>query len=131
MAGCSRDPSTISRDATRQVANAEVLPVTDETFAQEVLEHPNPVVVVMGTKWCPKCIEIKPSLTRLANELEGRVRFREVDVESNLFLSEKYAITQYPTLLIFLHGEEQERHVADSELSNLKQRLNQILASAP
>ncbi|WP_410050448.1 thioredoxin family protein [Blastopirellula sp. J2-11] len=69
----------------------------------------------------------KPLLQRLEQQYAGQVRFCEVDVESNLFLSQKYDISQYPTLVVFRAGEEQDRLVGTSQLATLARRLDEVL----
>ncbi|MFN3149847.1 thioredoxin family protein [Bremerella sp.] len=124
IAGCDRGlDKTLSNDDERSEASTFVQ-ATDETFAQEVLKHPNPVVVIMSTRWCPECQKAKPHLQEIANQLEGKVRFREVDVERNTFLAEKYEITQYPSVLILIDGQVQERLVGTAQLKGLKLRLD-------
>ncbi|EAQ82159.1 thioredoxin [Blastopirellula marina DSM 3645] len=126
MAGCSRSsaPTTDLESASEKLPRLQQ--VTDESFARDVLEQPEPVVVLMGTRWCPECATSKPLLQRLKQQYADRVRFCEVDVESNLFLSQKYDITQYPTLLVFHAGEVQDRLVGTSQLATLVSRLDEV-----
>lgn len=84
----------------------------------------------MSTKWCPECAKVKPDLEKLVVELDGKVRFREVDAERNRFLAEKYEIAQYPTLLVFVDGKVQDRFVGTAEAAGLKQCLKTILESS-
>lgn len=124
IAGCDRGlDKTLSNDDERAEVSTFVQ-ATDQTFAEDVLKHPNPVVVIMSTRWCPECQKAKPHIQKLANQLEGKVRFREVDVERNTFLAEKYEITQYPTVLILVDGQMQERLVGTAQLKGLKLRLD-------
>ncbi|RCS42037.1 thioredoxin [Bremerella cremea] len=128
--GCDRSyPSNSPADG--RIDNGEgLMLVTDDTFSREVLEQADPVVVVMTTKWCPKCTEAKPVLHDLSFQFRESVRFREVDAESNRFLSEKYNVTQYPTILIFADGEVQHRIVGDHHTSRLEHALNTLMANA-
>ena len=126
IAGCDGGlDKALSKDGDRAEISAFVQ-VTDATFAQEVLKHPNPVVVIMSTRWCPECQKAKPHIQNLANQLDRKVRFREVDVERNTFLAEKYNISQYPTFLIMVEGQVEERIVGTAELSTLEPQLRQI-----
>ena len=128
IVGCDHGlDKTLSNDDDRSVASTFVQ-ATDETFAQEVLKHPNPVVVIMSTRWCPECQKAKPHLQELADQLKGKVRFREVDVERNTFLAEKYDISQYPTFLVMVDGQVEERIIGTDELSNLAPKLRRMIS---
>lgn len=127
VAACSRQADVQPPNTPDQTNATHLLAATDQTFAQEVLEHQNPVVVVMSTQWCPECTQLKPDLENLAIEFDDQVRFREVDAERNRFLAEKYEIKQYPTLLIFVDGKEQDRLAGTAEVANLTQCLTTLL----
>lgn len=130
IAGCGHD---IDRTSTNDDERAEVptfVQTTDETFAHDVLGHPNPVVVIMSTRWCPECTKAKLHIRELANQLKDKVRFREVDVERNTFLAEKYDISQYPTFLILVDGQVKERVIGTDELSQLEPKLRPIVGPA-
>ncbi len=125
--GCDRSHPGDSLADGRMDYDAGIELVTDDTFSREVLEQAAPVVVVMTTKWCPECTKAKPVLHNLSVKFKESVRFREVDVESNRFLSEKYDVTQYPTLIIFVDGEVRERLIGTRDISTLEEQLNRIL----
>ena len=122
--GCDQSYRSDSPVGDR-IGSGEVLePVTDDEFSREVLGHDAPVVVVMTTKWCPECKEAKPVLVKLSKKLRDRVRFREVDAETNPFVMEKYDITQFPSTSVFVKGDEVKRFLGTQELSTLEQWLS-------
>ncbi|MBI1246740.1 hypothetical protein GC197_02705 [bacterium] len=120
--GCDATSGS-SSDFSSNVDAAALVQVTDQTFNQDVLDYDHPVVVLMSTHWCPECGKARPTLCELSSNLKGKVRFREVDAERNPFLSQKYQVTQYPTLIIFIDGQETHRLTGTKELATLKQLL--------
>lgn len=127
VAACTREAGVQPPRTPGLSAPTQFPQVTDQTFEQEVLEHPVPVVVIMSTKWCPECVKLKPDLKDLVVEFDHKVRFLEVDVERNRFLAEKYEITQYPTLLVLVNGKVYERLDGKVEAANLAQCLTMLL----
>ena len=75
--------------------------VTDETFADEVLASPVPVIVDFWAPWCKPCEAIEPHLVAIAEEHEGRVRLVRVNVDENLAVSGRYGVLSLPTVMVF------------------------------
>lgn len=79
--------------------------VTDESFGEEVLASPIPVIVDFWAPWCKPCEAIEPHLRALAAEWEGRVRLVRVNVDENLAVSGRYGVLSLPTVVLFAGGE--------------------------
>ena len=79
--------------------------VTDETFANEVLASPLPVIVDFWAPWCKPCKAIEPHLIAIAMEHEGRVRLVRVNVDENLAVSSRYGVLSLPTVMLFAGGD--------------------------
>jgi thioredoxin 1 len=77
--------------------------VTDATFAAEVLQAPEPVLVEFGAPWCKPCEAIEPILEALA--AEHRVRVVRVDIDANLGVPSRYGVLSLPTVILFEGGE--------------------------
>lgn len=103
-----------------QADGIQPVQLTDANFHKEVIESDLPVMVDMWAPWCGPCIEMKPTIRLLAVELAGQVKVAELNIEENPFITEKYAVDRYPTLLIFVDGEEVERLVGKKALPELK-----------
>ena len=82
--------------------------VTDETFANEVLASPVPVLVDFWAPWCRPCDAIEPHLRAIASEHEGRVRLVRIDVDTNLEVPGRYGVLALPTVILFSGGEPRE-----------------------
>lgn len=86
--------------------------VTVETFEQEVLQSPVPVLVEFTAQWCAPCRQLEPILRELAEEWDGRIKIVAFDVDhaanSPRFML-KYRILGVPSLLLFVNGQVKER----------------------
>jgi thioredoxin 1 len=81
--------------------------VTDETFADEVLASPVPVIVDFWAPWCKPCEAIEPHLVAIAGEREGRVRLVRMNVDQNLAVPGRYGVLSLPTVMLFRDGGAQ------------------------
>ena len=57
-------------------------PVTDDSFANEVLQAPGPVLVDFWAEWCGPCKQIAPALEEISEELGEKLTIAKVDVDS-------------------------------------------------
>ena len=79
--------------------------LTQENFAEEVLQAKEPVLVDFWAIWCGPCKMLAPVLQELAEEYEGRLKVGKVNVDDEGDLASEYRIASIPTLLIFKNGE--------------------------
>jgi len=73
--------------------------VTDETFAEEVLEAEGPVVVDFWAPWCGPCKAIEPALEELALDVV------KLDIDANPKIASRYGVLSIPTVMLFDGGE--------------------------
>jgi thioredoxin 1 len=85
--------------------------VTDETFGEEVLASPVPVIVDFWAPWCRPCNAIEPHLRGIAEQNAGRVRLVRLNVDENLAVSGRYEVLALPTVVLFEGGEPRARVV--------------------
>ncbi|HEY9882640.1 MAG TPA: thioredoxin family protein [Thermosynechococcaceae cyanobacterium] len=108
----------------------------EQTFVEEVLESPTPVVVHFGAPWCGPCKMIEPLLTRFQAEWGKQFKLVGINADENFKLSIRYRITTLPTILLFERGEVVHRleglHRRDDLLKALQSALlSPSQASAP
>lgn len=64
-------------------------------------------VVDFSASWCGPCKMLAPVLETVSEELAGKVKFFNVDVDENPKLSDEFTIMSVPTILIFKDGQGQ------------------------
>ena len=101
--------------------------ITDETFAQEVLQSDVLVLVDFWATWCGPCKMIAPVLEEIASEYDGKVKITKLDVDSNNGTAGKYNIMSIPSLLFFKNGELVDQVVGAMPKAQLAQRVETII----
>ena len=78
--------------------------VTEETFDEEVLQHPGLVLVDFYTQSCPPCRRVAPILEELCAERQDRLKIVKVDAAENPSIS--LGFTGVPTFQLFREGQK-------------------------
>ncbi|MGI6439091.1 MAG: thioredoxin [Sphaerochaetaceae bacterium] len=79
--------------------------LTTANFEAEVLKSDLPVLVDFWAEWCGPCKMIAPSLVKLAEKYDGKLKVGKLNVDEQLQLAEQYRIASIPTLAVFKGGE--------------------------
>ena len=103
-------------------------PVTDASFAQDVLRSPLPVLVDAWAPWCGPCHMIAPVVDQLATELAGRIRVVKLNVDENPQTAARFDLRSIPTLLVLKDGREVDRLVGVQPKREIARRLERVLA---
>ena len=107
---------------------AHPIAITDDTFEAEVIKSDIPVVVDFWADWCAPCKMIAPIVEELANEMDGKVKFAKLDVDTNPKTATTYGIRGIPTMLIFNDGKPVDQVVGAVGKSVLKSRIEEAVA---
>jgi thioredoxin 1 len=110
------------------MASPLIVTLTQENFAQQVLQSPVPVLVDFWAEWCNPCKMIMPLLDELADEYDGKVKIGKVNVEEQQSLAAEYGIRAIPTLLLFNKGEIAEQMVGAKSRRDFKTSLDRVAA---
>lgn len=89
--------------------------------------HECPVLVDLWAEWCSPCLVVAPVLEQLITEYEGEVQLAkvEVDVGENMKLAGKYAVRGFPTIILFIEGEERGRFSGAKPPSFIRQFVDE------
>ncbi len=82
---------------------AEVI-LTEKNFEEEVLKSELPVLVDFWATWCGPCRMLAPTIEKIAEEQEGKIKVGKIDVDEEPELAAKYGIASIPTLMVFRGG---------------------------
>jgi thioredoxin 1 len=110
------------------MASPLILNLTQENFAEQVLQSTAPVLVDFWAEWCGPCKMIAPVLDELADEFEGRAKIGKVNIDEQQALAAEYGIRAIPTLLLFAKGEVAEQIVGARSKRDFKASLDRVAA---
>ena len=104
--------------------------VGTEDFKERVVDasHNGPILVDFWADWCSPCIALAPVLDRVLKEYEGRVRLAKVEVDDNMKLAGHYRIRGFPTVVLFIDGEEQDRFAGAKPMQFVREFIDGHLA---
>ena len=85
--------------------------ITTETFAQQVLESPQPVMVDFWGPRCQPCLALMPTVEALAQEHAGQLKIVKVNANAreNWQLCREQGVMGLPAYLLFRDGKEVRR----------------------
>ena len=107
------------------MAGQNVIELTDDNFEQEVLKSDVPVLVDFWAEWCMPCKMLTPTIEKLANDYQGKVKVGKVDTDSNRDTAIKYSISNIPTVILFKGGEMSQRFVGLRPEKDFKAALDE------
>ena len=79
--------------------------VTDATFADEVLNSGDTIMVDFWAEWCGPCRAVSPILDQIASENSDKIKIVKLNVDDNPQMAMKYQITSIPAMKVFRGGE--------------------------
>ena len=100
--------------------------ITDNNFAEEVLQSDVPVLVDFWADWCGPGKMMAPSLDELAGEMAGQLKVGKFNVDDYRDTPQKFQIQAIPTLLIFKGGEVVERVVGVESKASIVSKLEAL-----
>ena len=88
-----------------------IFDIDEGQFQQRVIEasHNQPILVDFWADWCSPCLMIAPILKKIIPEYEGKVLLAKIDADENMKLCGHYRLRGFPTLILFIDGEEVSR----------------------
>jgi len=108
------------------MASPNIVVLTQDNFATEVLQSLTPVLVDFWAEWCGPCKMISPILGELADEYEGKVKIAKVNIDEQQGLAAEYGIRAIPTLLLFDKGQVADQIVGLRSKRDLKASFDRV-----
>ena len=97
----------------------------DETnFDNEVLKSDVPVLVDFWAPWCMPCRMIAPTIEKIADEYDGKVKVGKLNTDENQQKAFEYQIQGIPSLLLYKNGEVVDRIIGVVQKEHITQKLD-------
>ena len=93
--------------------------VTDDSFAADVLQSAQPVLVDYWAEWCGPCKMIAPILDEIAKEYAGRLKVAKLNIDDNQKTPANYGVRGIPNLMLFKNGNIEATKVGALSKSQL------------
>src|SRR5687767_8855351 len=90
--GLNRATWLFPRPAWENTMSELTKAVTDDSFKQDVLEAPGPVLVDFWAEWCGPCRLVGPILDEIAKEYQGKLTVAKVNIDDNPMTPNDYAV---------------------------------------
>lgn len=87
-----------------------IIEVRQNSFANEVLESKQKVLVDFNADWCGPCKIIRPIIEEIAKD-NDKIKIVSVNMDNEEELAEKYDVVSIPCLVLFEDGKEIKRNV--------------------
>jgi len=110
------------------MAAPNVVTLTQENFAKEVLQSQTPVLVDFWASWCGPCKMLSPILDELAQEYDGRIKIGKVNTDEQPELASEYRIQAMPTMLFFKQGQVAKQVVGLKSKRELQSSFESLAA---
>jgi thioredoxin len=102
--------------------------LTDENFEKEIQGADKPVLVDFYGLWCAPCQIFSPILEKLEEGFKDQVIFAKVDTDASPKITQKFGITNLPTVLYFEKGKPISGFIGARTEEEVKSWLEEILA---
>jgi thioredoxin 1 len=101
--------------------------VTDDSFADDVLNSSTPVLVDFWATWCGPCKMVAPVLEEIAGEKTGSLTVAKLDVDANPTTARDFQVVSIPTMILFKGGEAVKRIVGAKGKAALLRELSDVV----
>jgi thioredoxin len=101
--------------------------VTDATFEAEVLRSQLPVLVDLYADWCQPCKQLSPIVAQLADELAGKIKVVQVDVDKSPMVAQTFRAQSIPMLLVIAEGRVVQHHVGVLDKPGILRLLEPVM----
>ena len=98
---------------------SNIINISDETFENEVLNSPLPVLLDYWAEWCGPCKMIAPILEEISTDYAGRLTIAKINIDDNPATPAKFGVRGIPTLMIFINGNIEATKVGALSKSQL------------
>ena len=98
----------------------------DQKDFQTTVENNKNILIDFYADWCGPCQTLLPTVHKLAEEFEGEVSIKKVNVDQNQELASAFGVRSIPTLVQLTNGKEVGRTVGLISEHDLRAKINQL-----
>ena len=100
---------------------------TTAHFAEAVLHSELPVLVDFYADWCNPCKMMAPTVAKLADAYNGKVKVGKINVDENMAIAQKYRVASIPNFVVFKGGQPVANFVGAMSEADFRQKLEQAV----
>ncbi len=117
-------------------APSAVVESTTQTFVADVVEASGvqPVIVDFWAPWCEPCKTLGPTLEKIVNATQGKVKLVKVDIDQNQEIAMQMRIQSIPAVFAFKDGQPVDGFVgaqSESQVKSFVERLTGPIGPTP
>jgi len=101
--------------------------ITNDNFEAEVLKSEMPVLVDFYADWCGPCKMMAPTVEKIAEAYEGKIKVGKCNIDENSEIAVKYRVMSIPTFAVFKNGEIATITVGAMSQADLEAKINGVL----
>ena len=103
------------------------VPVTDDSFSDDVLSSSTPVLVDFWATWSGPCKMVAPVLEEIAGEKAGALTVAKLDVDANPGTARDFQVVSIPTMILFKDGAPVKRIIGAKGKAALLRELSDVI----
>lgn len=103
-----------------------IVNLSENNFAQEVLQTKELVLVNFWAPWCKPCHLLTGILEALAQSYNGKIKICKVNVEEQQGLATQYQVLSIPTLLFFKNGKIENQMTGTRTEGEIKKAVDAL-----
>jgi len=93
---------------------------------QKTIENNKKVLIDFYADWCGPCQTLLPTVHKLADEFDGDVLIKKVNIDENGELAASFGVRSIPTLVYISNGEEVNRQNGLISERDLRAQINNL-----
>jgi len=98
----------------------------DQKDFQQTIDNNKSVLLDFYADWCGPCQALLPTVHKLAEEFDGDVTIKKVNVDANQELAAQFGVRSIPTLIYLSEGKETNRQTGLVSEDILREQINQL-----